>query len=143
MDPLSVTASVVGLVLAAGQAKTLLQELISGLQDAPSLVQHVIDEIHSITFVICSLQTFLSDEERTSRSGEAMITINHLIITLTGCVHTFSDLQTEINGLRTGNDMRTMDLLKWARKEGDISRILGRLQGHKSSLTLILNILQW
>lgn len=145
MDPLSVTASVVGLVLAADQVKSILLQLINGLNDPPNLTRNVMDEIHSITSVICSLQKFLPDEARASesRSRKGLIHVDHLIITLTGCVRTFSDLQKEISDLKSGDGMNALDRFKWARKEDIIIQILRRLQEHKSSLALMLNILQW
>lgn len=72
-----------------------------------------------------------------------MIIVEHLIVTLMGCVRTFSYLQKETSGLRSRDGMSTMDRLKWAQKGDIISEVLRRLQEHKPSLTLMLIILQW
>lgn len=141
-DPLSVTASVVGLVTAAGQITSLLYQFINSVQDAPSLANHVMTEVHSINSVICSLQPFLWGQARASKPQEDMILIEDLIITLTGCVCTFSELELVVKGLGSNDGMDTMDRVRWARKEGTIRQLFERLQTQKSSLTLMLTILE-
>lgn len=141
MDPLSLTAAVVGLVNGAGKITATLYELTNNIKDAPSLAHHVMGEVHSINSIICSLQAFLWGESRASKSREAMILIEHLVTTLTGCVCTFSELEMEINDLKSGDGMNTLDRLKWIHRKDTIDQLFQRLQNHKSSLSLMLTIL--
>lgn len=71
-----------------------------------------------------------------------MITVEQLIVTLAGCVHTFSELQKEVVGLMCEYDMGAMNVLRWYAREGIINGIFGRLKGHKSVLNLMLTILE-
>lgn len=144
MDPLSVTASIVGLIAAASKITSLLFEITNNLNDAPSLMRHVMNEVQCINSAICSLQAFLWREAHGSKppEGEAMILIDHLVITLTGCVCTFSELEVEINALKSMDGERYIDRVKWAIKQPTVSQLLQRLQNHKSSLVLMLNILE-
>lgn len=66
-----------------------------------------------------------------------------MAVTLTGCVITSSELEVIVNGVRVDPEMGFFDRVKWSIKEHQIKDIVQRIQNHKSSLTLILNILQW
>lgn len=137
MDPLSVAASVVGLATAAERITTLLYDFINSANDAPGLVRDVMAEVNSVNSVICGLQTFLrgnTPRGSGSREREAMITVENLVVTLTGCVHTFSELSTEVNSLEFREG--------WGVKEEIMSRLFQRLQTHNSSLTLMLAIFE-
>lgn len=93
--------------------------------------------------IFCSLQSFLSGDRQSMGAREALITVNDLVVTLTGCVCTFSELQTEIKDLKSGSGMSVLDRAKWATKQSVIFSLFDRLQQHKSSLTLMLTVLQW
>lgn len=144
MDPLSITAAVIGLVTAAGKITSLLFEFTSSAKEAPILARHVMGEIHAVNSIICSLQTFLWGEA--SKSREAMVKVEDLVVILTGCVFTFSELEKEIDGLKAGDPIdstvdRVIMRMKWAQKEETISQLFERLKDHKSSLSLMLSIL--
>lgn len=66
--------------------------------------------------------------------------VEHVVTIVSGCVMTFSELEKSLDELRTEN-MRTFDRLKWAKKEADILPFVQRLQNHKASLSLMLNVL--
>ena len=52
-----------------------------------------------------------------------------------------SDLEEGNDSLLAG--LSFWDRLKWVWKDADILRAIRRLEGHKSSISLMLNILQW
>jgi hypothetical protein len=142
MDPLSVSASVVGLLAAGVAATNALSKFIRDGRDAPKVIQHLLQEITDTTAALNSLQAYLNRRLRTPKRCEALILLEHVLTTLTGCVTTYSDLQLLVDEL----DLEThgiFDKLTWSRKESQISVLLLRLQNNKSSLSLMLNILQW
>ena len=62
------------------------------------------------------------------------------MIILSGCVLTFSELEKILDEMKV-EDMVMVDCMKWARKEIAIIGPIQRLQNHKASLSLILNVL--
>ncbi|KAH0603560.1 uncharacterized protein H6S33_007882 [Morchella sextelata] len=143
MDPLSVSASIVGLATTAAHITTTLCHLTMDLEDSPSLVGHIIAEIALINPAMCNLQMFLVGDRRATKSQESMILVEDLVVILTGCVCTFSELEAEVNGLRSGPDLKTLDRSKWMSRENTIKLLLERLKDHKSSIVLMLGILGW
>lgn len=143
MDPLSVSASVVGLLGARAQITSFLFTIVSNVRDAPKLAESLVTEMADIAAALGSLQSYVCNRTQVSAERGALILLEHVSTTLTGCVTTYSDLQRIIDDLNVGQDMSTFDKLKWSRQESKINIILQRLQNHKSSLTLMLTILQW
>lgn len=55
----------------------------------------------------------------------------------------FSELENVLEIARIETDLKIIDRVKWAMKESKVSDIQVRLQSNKTSLTLMLTILQW
>jgi hypothetical protein len=78
-----------------------------------------------------------------------MIQIDYVVAILTEAVLTFLELDTLGKALFTATQGRNFKAaselfsLICARKKDEIKRILTRLERHRSSLSLILNIGQW
>jgi hypothetical protein len=140
---LSVSASVAGLLGAGAKITSILSTVVSNARDAPKLAQNLLLEMAGITAALGSLQSYVCGRSQASAERGALILLEHVLTTLTGCVTTYSDLQPIIDDLNTSPDMGTFDKLKWARQESSIAVIVQRLQNHKSSLTLMLTVLQW
>ncbi|KAL9118558.1 MAG: hypothetical protein Q9187_004898, partial [Circinaria calcarea] len=141
MDPLSVSASIIGLLAVAAKVTVLLTVLVDSAKAIPQLVQSVLTEVSDISACLGQLQAFLTGAKSASRSRTSLIMVEQVVVILAGCVSTFSELEAVAERLKTEQPIRALEKLKWARKEGDISKILGRLQASKSSLNLILAVL--
>ncbi|KAI9694371.1 MAG: hypothetical protein M1820_008971 [Bogoriella megaspora] len=142
MDPLSVGASVVGLLSAGAKLSASLHSIICNVLDAPSLAQNVLQEVGDIAASLARIQIYLNGQAQADPERGSLILIEHILTTLTGCVTTYSELQCLLDSLNSGENMKIFDKLKWARLKGRISILVQRLQNHKSSLTLMLTILQ-
>lgn len=144
MDPLSVAASVAGLLMAGAQISSTLQNFISAPSSAPSFAQNIRDELHDFGVVLSHLQLFLLGSVSPSHSGASVIDVDQLKITLTGCVFTFSELEKEVYnlGARDNARMGVRDRFRWAWSEPTIVQLIQRIQNHKLSLTLMLTILR-
>lgn len=141
MDPLSVAASVTGLLLAAVQISASLQPFVAGSSSAPSLAQTIYYELHDFAAVLSKLQPFVLGSAPPSRAS--MIDVDQLLITLTGCVCTFSELEKEVGSLKSADRLGVWDRVKWAWAEPTISQLVQRIQSHKLSLNLMLSIFTW
>jgi len=145
MDPLSVTASIVGILAAAGKLSELLRSIISTAKDAPQVVAALVCEINEVQAALSSLQTLLTDLSSAPPRRAALIQLDQLIVTLTESVLTFSELETIITPLAVskGQKFPLRTRLKWTRIEDNCLKMVERLQRHKASISLMLNILQW
>ena len=142
-DPLSVAASIVGLVSAGAQMITILYNVGSAIKDAPDLTRAASNEIADITVVLQQLQAYVMGKARASIQRLNLITVEHITATLTGCVVTYSELDAVLKSLNAETGMRAWDRGMWYLKKDKVNDILLRLQNHKSTLGLMLNILQW
>lgn len=142
-DPLSVAAGIVGLITAAAQISQILSNVISKARHAPEECRQVRGEIDDIRNVLGQLQLFVTGANRASRTRTSLIMVDQVVATLAACVTTFSDLDVFAESLQSENDLGILDRLRWISKDKDLKSIRGRLQTHKSSLTLMLTILTW
>ncbi|EWG35943.1 hypothetical protein FVEG_00124 [Fusarium verticillioides 7600] len=114
MDPLSVSASVVGLLGAGAKITSCLWTFATNARDAPQLARHLVFEVADITAALGSLQAYVCGQAQAPGERGALILLEHVLTTLTGCVTTFSDLQSLMDQLNLSPDMGTIDKMKWA-----------------------------
>lgn len=138
-DPLSITAGVIGIITAAAQISSLLINFTRQSKRAPRQAVIVLTEVTETSGILSHLQSFLLGTETADQSRTCFLQVDHVITILTGCVATFSELEETLDGLKT-EGMDILDRIKWARKESGIIAIIQRLQTHKASLSLMLNI---
>ncbi|KAI4214260.1 MAG: hypothetical protein LQ351_003345 [Letrouitia transgressa] len=144
MDPLSISASIAGLCIAAAQVSYLLRDFIGNAKQAPSTARHTLMEVTGISICLTQLDSYLSGRQEAARSRRMMIMVEQVIIILTNCVSIFSELEQVLEALKTdGVVRRVIDRVKWSLKERTLSDLLSRLQASKTSLSLMLNILTW
>ena len=143
MDPLSVMASVVGLLAAAGQMTSVLSNVKSSIKDAPRSMDHTLSEVKAVEISLSAIQKFLLGLSSAPRQRITMIQVDQLLATNTEAVLTFSELEALVKPLATYSESSMIERIRWRWKEDDLSRIMIRLERHKSSLSLMLNIVQW
>lgn len=140
MDPLSIATGVVGIMTAAAQISSLLINFTRQSNSAPQQAAIVLTEVTETSGILSHLQSFLLGTETADQSRTCVLQVDHVLAIVTGCVATFSELEETLDSLRT-EGMDILDRIKWARKESAIMAITRRLQTHKASLSLMLNIL--
>ncbi|KAL5610867.1 hypothetical protein FOBRF1_006984 [Fusarium oxysporum] len=138
-DPLSVAASVVGLLTAAAQVSKIIANVMNKARHAPEEYGRIKAEVDDIRNVLVTLQLFIINPQQASRPRTSLIMVEQVIATLVACVTTFSELDTFATALE--NETSILDRLRWASKDKDIHAILVRLESHKNSLMLMLTIL--
>jgi hypothetical protein len=145
MDPLSVTASIFGILAVTAKVGGLLHGTISTVKDAPRVLSALACEVQEVQAAFASLQILITSLSSKPSHRAALIQLDHLIITLTGSVLTLSELEKAIAPFVVphGAEIPLKTRLKWTRAEGDCTKIVERLQRHKASISLMLNILQW
>ncbi|RMJ17165.1 hypothetical protein CDV36_003151 [Fusarium kuroshium] len=136
-DPLSIAASVVGLVAAAGKVYGVLSNFVSTAADAPSSAASVLMTVDQMKMTLSSVQSLIDSIESLDPSRKALIQLDHLSIVITHSVLTISELESLVcpkDGL--------MHRLRWAWSEKKVMGLLPRLESQKSSLSLMVAVLQ-
>jgi hypothetical protein len=141
MDPLSITTAVVGLLKVVPPIAFALKGFISAVKDAPHQAQVVLQEATDIEFIISQLQPFLHHHNAAAHERSMYISVDQVILTLTGAVLSFSELQGLLSEIKTSDDQGFFDRVRWTRKEKDIGDVVVRLQNHKASLACMLHIM--
>jgi len=153
-DPLSIAGSIAGLWSVAEKILTMGYELCSTVKDAPDSIRAVIEEIRQMHCIFGQVQQLISGtSSRPAHNRLMMISIYNLQATLSGCVLVCDRLNkklSEVLGLEGPNPpslpnrlVPVRDRVKWALwGESEASIILSELQRHKSSLSLMLGIIQ-
>ncbi|KAI8653932.1 hypothetical protein NCS56_01348600 [Fusarium sp. Ph1] len=136
-DPLSIAASVVGLVAAAGKIYGVLSNFVSTAAEAPSSAASVLETVEQMKLTLSSVQSLIDSIESLDPSRKALIQLDHLSIVITHSVLTISELESIVcpkDGL--------MHRLRWAWSEKRVMGLLPRLESQKSSLSLMVAVLQ-
>ena len=143
MDPLSVTMAIVGLLTASHQISSAIGNLVSKSKSAPKEIQDVKSTVDTIRSVLIQLQMLLLGRAQVDRQRTSLILVEQIVITLSACVATFSELDAFVGTLDSDAMLGLMDRIRWATKTSTIKEHLQKLEMHKSSLTLMLTILTW
>ncbi|KAF9775173.1 hypothetical protein IL306_006747, partial [Fusarium sp. DS 682] len=137
-DPLSVTASVVGILAATGKVLSVLGQIV----DAPQSIADMQSEIDDIRIIFSNLQSFLDRSQQLNPGRLALIQLGDLVAILTRTVIAFSELEILVRPLCTGERMYPWRRVNWRWQEAAALRLVNQLQRHKTSLSLLLQIYQ-
>lgn len=139
MEPLSVAASLVGLLAAT----TKVCSLLKAVNGASNLMQNVLSEVSDIRMSLGQLRTLLFEPEAKYRSRASLLMVEDIIVVLTRAVMTFSELEKVIEEFKKDQSLRVVTRLKLVLKQSTISKLLLRLQSSRASLSLMLTVLTW
>jgi hypothetical protein len=142
MDPLSVAMSILGLLQAAKNISETLQPLIKKAANAPKEIKDMKSSVDTIRTVLSQLQMILVGKSQVNRNRTALILVEQIVVTLSACVTTFSDLDVFVETLGTDEKMGLLNRMRWLTKTSTIKEHMQKLEVHKSTLTL-MTILTW
>ncbi|KAF2180666.1 hypothetical protein K469DRAFT_458159, partial [Zopfia rhizophila CBS 207.26] len=142
MEPLSVTASIVGILAAAAKVVEILGPAISRLKEAQPSAKAICSEINNSITILSALQKLFDNPDVVPQTRKDLIQLDQLIATFTDGVLLYSELEALVLQLGTATDT-WRSRIQWARKEKDFASLLLKMQYFKSSITAILNILQY
>ncbi|KAF5639330.1 Rho guanine nucleotide exchange factor scd1 [Fusarium sp. NRRL 52700] len=144
-DPLSVAASIAGLISITVEAVKFLSPYVSATKETPQVAAHVYSEVQSTQVILMGLQSLTKNLGSVNVQYAALIGVNQVVAVLTDGVLLYSELHKELQSLWTKDGVEKVPLrgrLQWVWKESTFVTLLNRLQSFKSSMTLVLMILQ-
>jgi len=152
-DPLSIAASIVGLITISAQIVGVAKEVFEKVKDAPETMMRVREEVESMQPIFCQVHLLLNGSgSGLNRGNLTMISIHNLMATLTGCVIVYTRLEKKVNEVCGFNDPTMSrrsagviaDRVKWGLwRHEEVLVIIDDLQRQKLSLNLMLTILSW
>jgi len=141
-DPLSVGSAIIGIILAAGKVVEILGPVISSVKDANNTAHAIRDQVEESRVILLALHNLFDDLEQSPRRRRELIQIDHLKATLCDGVIIFSDLEPLVIQLSSSNE-GLLSRVQWTRKRDQLEAFSRRLDRFKSSINVMLNILQW
>lgn len=140
MDPLSITASITGILTASIKVISIL----SLVHEAPEFIKAIGVEVNHIRIVVAALRKFLDRTRQLPPERAALIQIDDVVAILTQTVLTFSELEAFVRSAASRNSLlRLRSRISWPWQQAGADRLLNRLQQHKLTLSLMLQIIQW
>ncbi len=139
MDPLSIAASIVGLLTATAKVHGLLEGL-SSIRNSPATIKDAQNEIKHTEIALRSMQRLLLRLDSVGPRRE-LIQVDDLRITLADAMLGFAALETMLQ--RLAGLARFRVAISWARYSKELGEHLTRIARYHQSLMLMINILQW
>ncbi|KAL8670144.1 MAG: hypothetical protein Q9168_005309 [Polycauliona sp. 1 TL-2023] len=139
MEPIGAIASIATIITAA----TEISSLVKQLRIAPNSVSALESELELVQIVFRALQRLIDRTTATTIPRAAMLNIEDITFILTQTSIVFSQIQTllepfSVNGSRS--DLRRR--FDWTRHKTEFDGLVGQLQRHKISLSLLLHVIQ-
>ncbi|KAH7072537.1 hypothetical protein FB567DRAFT_538348 [Paraphoma chrysanthemicola] len=138
---LETAAAIIGILAAAGTVAQILAPAITSFGDATKNAAAVLTEVNHMRIILSALQGYLEDLSTSSPHRKELIQLDQLVATLTDGVLLFDELETLVKRLSKSKD-GNVSRLGWARNDSKFASIKSRMQCFKSSITIMLNILQ-
>jgi cell division control protein 24 len=143
MDPLSVSASVAGLLTATQQISKLIRNVVASRRKGCKEINDIKSSLQTLQAILLQLQVLLLGQTAVDRKRASMILVDEIIAILAACVMTYSDIHGCLKSIESDEQLNLLDSIRWAMKTKEMTEFLRALESHKTSLSLIVNILTW
>ena len=142
-DPVSIIASVVGLATTSAKIASIAKQLYDSGKDAPASIRRIMEEMSQQHLIFGQVQMLLEGHTQKipSRSRLTMLPLHHLMTILSGCVLAYSSLDEKLSKVAGAGFGARVQWALW--REAEAGVILVDLERHKSSLHMMLSIIQW
>ena len=140
MDGLSVFQAVVGGIQVIGK----IYDAAEKLRNAPDSIKVLLTELSIMGRILEQLRPLIVDNESPLAEAAQHVKLGDLVLVFTDLAKTLSSFDKFITQMSTQAGIRGTALFKqtlWAKNEQKFQRDISRLQYHKSSLTVMLTLL--
>jgi len=138
-DPLSIAASIAGLLSLGMRMGVTLNEFITSAKSAPASIRAISDELDTLTRVLTYIQEVITND-----NGSKVVDAGLLSAALSGCMKSFQELESHVSALRTQLQSKIMRKawaqILWSAKEKEIALMVRRLGEHKGTLGIALQL---
>lgn len=143
-DPLSIAASVAGLLSVSVKVGAIITSFISSVNDVPDSARAALSTVQGMRLTLTSVRHLIDTLSQLPKERKAMIHVRHLVVVFREAILSFSELEAiVVPPARSSENASAWDTVKWLLEEKNIVRAVQRLESHRASLSSMLNILQW
>lgn len=143
MDPLSVAASITGILTVAAKITKLVAKFIEKGRDAPASMHSALSELSDLSICVAQLSPFVQGNKHVERSRKDAISVQQIVVLITALVLNISELEKLLNSFGLDRPLSPIARVGWISNEEKIKALLTRVQASKGSLNLILTIFTW
>jgi len=112
-------------------------DFFSGIDDASQPTRSVLNTVNETKLVLEAIQHLIETIASVSSWRRTLIRLDHLALTLSNRILTLSELESVVvvaDGI--------LERINWIRAESKVARLVPRLESQKTSLVLIVTVLQ-
>lgn len=136
MDPLSITASALGVAANVLRTAFLVKEAIDQLRDAPDIVRDIEDDITITQAALRQVEAALGHDPQAIWRFRLDDVFD---VSVKGCLDTLQRIEEEFESFFGRDDWRVRLGIWW--NAGEIRRLRGRLEAKKGGLMLLVQAL--
>ena len=140
MDPLSVAASIAGLVSLTIQVSGTIGSYCKAVKDAPRSVQEINQELLLLLSALKQLDTFLRTQTLKNNSFDPLSILTTALIS---CHDSIDAISSELPIRKQDGKSHALDMLKWPFSEKEIQKNLEALRRCTSTFQFALTIEGW
>lgn len=140
MDPLSIAASVAGLVSLTLDASLTVGSYYKAAKDASKTVQEIQQELFLMHSVLQQLDDLLQSQQMKSN---AFAQPSVLATAVTSCTQSVGDIYSKLQRPKQDGLSRAKEALKWPFGEKDIQKRLEALRRYTSTFQFSLTVEGW
>jgi hypothetical protein len=141
LEPLSMTAAVVGLINTTTAVARGVNKVFQRMHDAPEEIRKAGEEAAAMHLLFVQVQRFVQNPSLANPSYSGLISLDHIVVTLSACVKAFSMLDDFVRQLDSIADMNAWVRVRWNSKSEVLSAIMANIGTQKSSLEIMLTLL--
>ena len=142
-EPLSVAASIVGLIAVTVKVSKVLSDICSKTFRAPKECRNLRDDVNNVHGILSQLQMLVTGQDQLPKSRTSLIMVDQIIGTLASCVRVFSELHLFVEKLEMERRTGILSQLRWVMKEKEMKAMRDCLQTNISLLGFMVVILTW
>ncbi|KAI1874255.1 uncharacterized protein JN550_002834 [Neoarthrinium moseri] len=136
-DPLSIAASVAGLLTLTTSITSSLKKFKAAVSDAPTSARIVLATVEETSIALKTVRHLIEFVEILPPQRKSLVHLDHLAIIFSQSIRTLSELEALIT-IPTNLRRRW----KWTSDEMKVMRLMPHLESQKSSLSLIITVLR-
>ncbi|KAN0104822.1 hypothetical protein V8E51_010567 [Hyaloscypha variabilis] len=133
--------AVIGLLKTAHGVSSIIARLVSSKKNGSEEIRDVKTTVDTLRSVLLQLQLLLLNHGKIDERRSLMILVDEVVVTLTACVMTFSELDSCVEELESNESLGIRGSVRWTSKSAELRKYKQILEAHKTSLSLMVNIL--
>lgn len=131
------------MITLAKEISTVMARFVFSTFDVPKSARAALDGVDTMRLTLSSIRQLITDPSEVPKERKEMIYVRHIVVLFRQADLSLSKLENIICPTSAGIREKTWDKVKWRLEEKCITAAVQRLESDRSSLSIILDIVQW